>query len=71
MTDYLAKYGQATRKDVDELLLAKMPDVLDASQKAHKIRNLLQAMRRDGVIYREGPKATAIWRKGPAKLSIS
>lgn len=71
VTDYLAKYGQATRKDVDELLLAKMPDVLDASQKAHKIRNLLQAMRRDGVIYREGPKATAIWRKGPAKLSIS
>ena len=36
----------------------------DATQKAHKIRNLLQAMRRDGLIHRTGPKATAIWRLG-------
>lgn len=67
VTDYLDKYGQATRKDVDDLLLSKMPDVLDAEQKAHKVRNLLQAMRRDGVIYREGPKATAVWRRGAVK----
>jgi len=64
--DYLNKYGEATRKDVDELLLSKMPDILEAAQKAHKVRNLLQAMRRKGLIYREGPKATAVWRKGPA-----
>lgn len=67
LTDYLDKYGQATRKDVDELLLSKMPDVLDAAQKAHKVRNLLQAMRREGAIYREGPKATAVWRRGSVK----
>ncbi|MDY0012017.1 MAG: putative DNA binding domain-containing protein [Rhodocyclaceae bacterium] len=64
VTDYLKKYGQATRKDMDELLLAKLPDVLDTTQKAHKIRNLLQAMRRDELIHRTGPKATAIWRLG-------
>ena len=64
VTDYLKKYGQATRKDMDDLLLAKLPDVLDATQKAHKIRNLLQAMRRDDLIHRTGPKATAIWRLG-------
>lgn len=64
VTDYLAKYGQATRKDMDELLLAKLPDVLDATQKAHKIRNLLQAMRRDGLIHRTGPKATGVWHPG-------
>ncbi|MDD5177493.1 MAG: putative DNA binding domain-containing protein [Sterolibacterium sp.] len=67
VTDYLDKYGQATRKDVDELLLSKMPDVLDAAQKVHKVRNLLQAMRREGMIHREGPKATPVWRVGPAK----
>lgn len=64
--DYLDKYGQATRKDVDELLLSKMPDVLDAAQKAHKVRNLLQAMRLGGLIHRLGPKAGAVWRKGPS-----
>jgi len=68
VTDYLKKYGQATRKDVDDLLLAKLPDVLDATQKAHKIRNLLQGMRRDGLIHRTGPKATAIWRLGGEDL---
>lgn len=68
VTDYLAKYGQAMRKDIDDLLLSKMPDVLDADQKAHKVRNLLQAMRRDGVIHREGPKPTAVWRLGAGNL---
>lgn len=65
VTDYLEKYGQATRKDIDELLLPKMPEILDAAQKAHKVRNLVQAMRRDGLIHREGPKVTAVWRIGP------
>lgn len=65
VTDYLKKYGQASRKDIDELLLSKLPEILEASQKAHKVRNLLQAMRRDQLIHREGPKATAVWRLGP------
>ena len=66
ITDYLNKYGQVARKDLDELLLTKLPDVLSAPQKAHKIRNLLQAMRRDGLIHRTGPKATAVWHLGAA-----
>ena len=64
VTDYLRRYGQATRKDMDDLLLAKLPEVLDAAQKAHKIRNLLQAMRRDDLIHRTGPKMSAVWRLG-------
>ncbi len=62
VVDYLKKYGQATRRELDELLMPKLSDVLDASQKAHKVRNLIQAMRRDELIYRDGPKATAEWR---------
>ena len=62
VVDYLKKYGQATRRELDDLLLPKLPDVLDASQKAHKVRNLIQAMRRDELIYRDGPKSTAEWR---------
>jgi ATP-dependent DNA helicase RecG len=66
VTDYLETYGQATRQDIDALLLPKLPEVLDAAQKAHKIRNLLQAMRRDGSIHREGPKTTPVWWPGPS-----
>lgn len=64
VTDYLKRYGQATRKDMDELLLSKLPEVLEAAQKAHKIRNLLQSMRRDGLIHRTGPKMSAVWHLG-------
>lgn len=67
VTDYLEKYGRATRQDVDALLLGKLPEVLDAAQKAHKVRNLLQAMRRHGLIHREGPKATGAWCLGPGR----
>ncbi len=69
ITDYLRKYGQATRQEIDDLLLPKLPEVLDPDQKANKIRNLMQVMRRDGVIHREGPKSKSFWRIGPAKDS--
>ena len=69
VTDYLQKYGQATRKDIDDLLLSKMPEILEPEQKAHKVRNLLQAMRRDGLIQREGSKTSAVWRMGSGAAS--
>lgn len=68
VTDYLQKYGQATRKDIDDLLLSKMPEILEPEQKAHKVRNLVQAMRRDGLIHREGPKTSAVWRMGSEEV---
>lgn len=70
LMDYLEKYGQAARQDVDALLLGKLPEVLDEAQKTHKVRNLLQAMRRDGLIHREGPKVTAVWKLGPSSKSV-
>ncbi len=69
VTDYLKKYGQATRRDMDDLLLAKLPEVLDPAQKAHKIRNLLQAMRRDDLIHRTGPKMSAVWHLGVGPIA--
>lgn len=59
---YLEKYGQATRQELDDLLLTKLPEVLDAAQKINKIRNLQQAMRRSGLIERTGPKVAPIWK---------
>jgi len=64
--EYLQKYNMASRKELDDLLLPKLPEVLDAEQKAHKIRNLLQAMRRADSIERRGSKSAPEWRlKGP------
>lgn len=62
VVQYLQKYGQATRLELDDLLLTKLPEVLDATQKINKIRNLQQAMRRSGLIERTGPRGAPIWK---------
>ena len=37
-------------------------DALGADQKASKVINLLQAMRRAGLVHKQGARATAIWQ---------
>lgn len=59
--DYLHEYGKATRSELDELLLTKLPNVLTPEQKANKVRNLLQSMRREGSMQPVGPRASAVW----------
>lgn len=66
--EYLAKYGKASRADLDALLLAKLPDVLSTEQKANKVKNLLQAMRRAGLVHTRGTRVHAEWVLGPAEL---
>ena len=60
--DYLQQYGQATRTDLDALLLRKLPDVLTDAQKANKIKNLMQSMKRAGLIQPHGARSSAVWR---------
>lgn len=38
---YISTYGKATRKDIDELLLEQMPNVLSEEQKKRRIKYLL------------------------------
>ncbi|MBQ0945712.1 putative DNA binding domain-containing protein [Ideonella sp. 4Y16] len=64
VVDYLRRYGHATRSDLDALLLAKLPDVLSPTQKANKVKNLLQAMRLAGLVHRHGPRGQGDWRLG-------
>lgn len=59
--DYLKKYGQATRSDLDELLLAKLPDVLVGQQRANKVKNLVQGMRRAQLIELRGKRPKLLW----------
>ncbi len=48
--EYLKKFKTGQRADFEQILLDKLPDVLDDSQKKNKVKNLLQAMRKVGII---------------------
>ncbi len=62
IVSYLKKFGEATRKDLDKLLLDKISDALDEKQKRNRIRNLLFEMsHKDNTIFAKGPRRTAVW----------
>jgi ATP-dependent DNA helicase RecG len=53
---YLAEFGTAGRRDLDNLLLGKISDALTVNQKWTFISNLLQEMRREKIIRPVGGK---------------
>ncbi len=59
---HLEKFGEAKRQDIEVLLLDKLSDTLDEAQKVKYVGNLLQEMRRTGVIERAQTKRRAKWR---------
>lgn len=60
--------GEASRAELDDLLLAKLPEVLEAAQKRHKVRNLIQSLRRRGHIRNVGSRGAPVWELGEAPL---
>lgn len=61
LTDYLEKFGQASRAEVNKLLLDKLSDALTSEQKDDKIGNLLTKLRRKGRICNTGSRGHPIW----------
>lgn len=60
--DYLTKFKKARKKDIANLLLDKLSDVLDEKQKQNKIRNILYAMsKKDQSIELMGSSQTGFW----------
>ena len=51
---YLEKFEVAKKKDFEDLLLPKLPEVLDISQKKNKIKNILQKLKNQDLIVPEG-----------------
>lgn len=60
-TDYLEKFGGATRADMDNLLREKLSSALNETQKATKIGNLLTTWRKKEIIYNKGTKKQPLW----------
>ncbi|MBN1548760.1 MAG: putative DNA binding domain-containing protein [Syntrophaceae bacterium] len=54
--DYLRQFHVATRADFDKLLVKKLSEVLNSEQKKNFVTNLLQEMRREGIIRPVGGK---------------
>lgn len=64
IVDYLKKFKTGKRADFEKILLDKLPDVLDEEQKANKVRNNLQALRKSGTIEVSGH----LWKIAKTKL---
>lgn len=55
------QHGPVARREVDALLLPKLPERLNEEQKRAKVHNLLQELRRARQIERQGARAAAQW----------
>lgn len=61
VTDYLTKFGSASRQDISDMLWDKLSDALDDRQKRNKVTNLLAKMRKNGAIRNAGTKRRPRW----------
>ncbi len=61
--EFLTKYNKASKKEIDNLLMEKLSDVLDLKQKRNKIRNLMYNLsKKEHKIYNASPStASPIW----------
>ncbi|HFC10985.1 MAG TPA: transcriptional regulator [Candidatus Kaiserbacteria bacterium] len=50
IVDYIRKFGKAKRVDLEDMILDKLPDILDEDQKKNKVKNLLQKLKIEGII---------------------
>ena len=67
--DFLVKYEQASKADIDGLILDILPTVLDEQQKANKVRNLVYAMhKKDQTIVNKGTTRHPVWILSSSKI---
>lgn len=54
LVTYIEKFSPAKRADIEAYLLDKLPQVLDETQKRTKVKNLLQSIRKQGLVSVKG-----------------
>ena len=57
----LEAMGKASKQEIMEVLENALPEVLDEGQKSKKVSNLLQAMKKEGLVAAEGKTRHAKW----------
>lgn len=67
LTDYLERYGEASRSDVNNLLLNKLSEALSDKQKMTKVHSLLTKLRRQGMIFNAGIVSAPRWKLAKKK----
>lgn len=50
LVTFIEKFSPTKRADIEEYLLDKLPQVLDENQKRNKIKNLLQSIKKQGLV---------------------
>ncbi|MGX9367177.1 RNA-binding domain-containing protein [Desulfoplanes sp. PS50] len=61
ITDYLHKFGEASRGEINDLLLNKLSEPLSPEQKRKKVSNLLSRLRSAGIISNKGSRSKPKW----------
>jgi ATP-dependent DNA helicase RecG len=61
IVESIKQHGSLTRKDIDELLWEKLPNLLSEGQKKNKVGNLLTELRQRGKITNIGVAANSKW----------
>ena len=60
--EFIKKYGNASRQDIDKLLIDKLSNVLDEKQRRNKIKNLIYEMsKKDKTIKNTGSNKKSNW----------
>ena len=57
----IREHGPVSRKDIDQALISKLPDRLTDEQKRWRAQNLIQDLRRSGLIANQGTRAQPAW----------
>jgi ATP-dependent DNA helicase RecG len=61
LMDYLEEYQEASRAEIDKLLIGKLSEALNEQQKSNKINNLITKWRRAGRIVNLGSDKGSRW----------
>ena len=62
--EYLEKYKEVSRNEIDKLILDILPNILDEQQKKNKARNIVYAMsKKDKSIVNKGTTRHPKWKK--------
>lgn len=58
---FISTYGKVTRKEIDQLLMDVLPNILNIKQKKRKIKYLLETLAKEGIIKNATKGANAEW----------